>query len=256
MMDSMNYIFKIFRTLIFFVCLSCQIMPEEPLRIGVTKDYPPMAFTNKQGNLAGLEIDFARLISSHLDREIIFVPLPFSELLPNIQRKEIDLAMAGISNTLDRSFNVNFLPAYAEVSTMLLIRREQANEFQKFTQQFKSRLIAGYKKNSTGGLIINHEFNKNKQMAYDDTDQAVTALLNKEIDFLLQEEPVVSQYLQTHDNLVAIPWGSNKEALAWAVNHENHALYSSLNNIYLKMKVNGSLNKTIHKWMPSYNQGK
>ena len=80
---------------------------EPTLRVGVSPDYPPVIF-ERDGEIVGIEADFAHRLGRDLHRPIEFVEIPFPDLLDALEAGEIDVVMSGLSNTPDRASRVQF----------------------------------------------------------------------------------------------------------------------------------------------------
>src|SRR5262249_52015304 len=95
--------------------------PPSQIRVGGTPNYPPLIF-KEDGQLRGLEADFARQIGEDTGAKIVFVELPWEEEIPALEKNKVDVVMSGLSVTEDRAARVAFVTPYAEVGQMALIR--------------------------------------------------------------------------------------------------------------------------------------
>ena len=93
-----------FRTLFLLICLSLSAVSAwaETLRIGMSPDYPPLAY-KQDGRIVGIEADNAKAVGKVLDRQMKLIEMPFEKLLPALQAGEVDVVMSGISVTPQRS---------------------------------------------------------------------------------------------------------------------------------------------------------
>lgn len=83
-----------------------------PLIVGTAADYPPFAYYDEEGALAGLDIDLMRAIGTEIGREIAFKDFAFDGLIPALELGQIDAAIAAISATPERAARVAFGPVY------------------------------------------------------------------------------------------------------------------------------------------------
>jgi ABC-type amino acid transport substrate-binding protein len=99
------------------------------LRIAMTVDlWPPFYFLNKNQQLAGLDIDMANEIARRLDVRVRFVreAKTFDEIVTMIVERRADIAVAYLSDTLDRAKLVRFTRPYVQVKPAVLINRALA----------------------------------------------------------------------------------------------------------------------------------
>jgi cyclohexadienyl dehydratase len=79
------------------------IIASGKLRIGTTGDYRPFTFRNPQtGKFEGYDIDMAAALAAALGVTTEFVPTRWSDLAGDFEADRFDIAMGGVSITLDR----------------------------------------------------------------------------------------------------------------------------------------------------------
>jgi cyclohexadienyl dehydratase len=79
------------------------ILERQTLRVGTTGDYRPFTALDKAtGEYSGFDIDMARSLAKALGVSIAFAPTSWSSLAKDLAAGEFDIAMGGVSITLDR----------------------------------------------------------------------------------------------------------------------------------------------------------
>lgn len=99
------------------------------LRIAMTADFwPPFYYLDKRQQLAGLDIDMATEIARRLGVRVRFVreARTFDEIVAMIVERRADIAVAYLSDTLDRAKLVRFTRPYVQVKPAVLINRALA----------------------------------------------------------------------------------------------------------------------------------
>jgi ABC-type amino acid transport substrate-binding protein len=94
------------------------------LRVGMTGEQPPLNMTAKSGELIGLEVALVRVLARSLGVEARLVKLPFQELLPALERGEVDIVMSGLTITPERSARVTLVGPYYTSGKALLTKSE------------------------------------------------------------------------------------------------------------------------------------
>ena len=100
------------------------------LRIAMTADlWPPFYYLNKNQQLAGLDIDMATEIARRLAVRVRFVreAKTFDEIVTMVVERRADIAVAYLSDTLDRAKLVRFTRPYVQVKPAVLINRALAS---------------------------------------------------------------------------------------------------------------------------------
>lgn len=78
------------------------------LRVCLTGDYKPFSFLRPDGDFEGIDVDLARSLSTALGVEPRFVKTTWSTLMDDFTGGACDIAMGGISITLDRQLRAAF----------------------------------------------------------------------------------------------------------------------------------------------------
>ena len=99
------------------------------LRIAMTADlWPPFYYLNKNKELAGLDIDMATEIARRLGVRVRFVreAKTFDEIVTMVVDRRADIAVAYLSDTLERAKLVRFTRPYVQVKPAVLLNRALA----------------------------------------------------------------------------------------------------------------------------------
>ena len=96
------------------------------LRIGTESSFPPFAFRDDTGNLAGFDVELARTVASRLNKEVVFVDMAFDALLPALSAGKIDMIAAGLSVTPERSKRAEFSRPYFFSHDAIVTRKGEA----------------------------------------------------------------------------------------------------------------------------------
>lgn len=79
-----------------------QILDSGVLRIGTTGDYAPFSHRADDAPLSGIDIDLARHLAGALEVAPVFVTTTWPALMQDLAEGAYDIAMSGVSRTLDR----------------------------------------------------------------------------------------------------------------------------------------------------------
>jgi cyclohexadienyl dehydratase len=79
------------------------IITRGTLRVGMTGDYLPFSYLDKAtSKFSGFDVDMAEALGKALGVKVEFVPTAWPQLMQDFQADRFDVAMGGISVTLDR----------------------------------------------------------------------------------------------------------------------------------------------------------
>lgn len=79
-----------------------QIRDSGILRVGTTGDYAPFSESRVAGQYNGIDIDLIHDLANTLEVEVVLVATSWPSLLSDLSSNEFDIAMSGISRTLQR----------------------------------------------------------------------------------------------------------------------------------------------------------
>ncbi len=88
------------------------ILARGALRVGTTGDYPPFTARGADGGYSGLDIDAAQSLGAALGVRVEFVATRWSDLVRDLDAGAFDIAMGGVSVTLERQKKAYFSAPY------------------------------------------------------------------------------------------------------------------------------------------------
>jgi cyclohexadienyl dehydratase len=98
------------------------------VRVCSTGDYRPFTYRDPQGRWSGLDVDLAGDLAKRLGVKLELVPTTWSTLMDDLDGK-CDLAMGGISITLDRAKRARFSAPYLRDGKAAAVRCADAARF-------------------------------------------------------------------------------------------------------------------------------
>jgi cyclohexadienyl dehydratase len=72
------------------------------LRVGLSEDYRPFSFVDASGKIEGIDVDAAESLAQSLGVKLDIVKTTWSTLKSDLEANSFDIAMGGITMTLDR----------------------------------------------------------------------------------------------------------------------------------------------------------
>jgi polar amino acid transport system substrate-binding protein len=221
------------------------------LRIGISPDYPPLAYKEAPFGLVGLEVDFANLLGKELGKEIVFVETPFPELIKALLEGRIDIIMSGMSVTAERVKLVNFADSYAPVGQMALVRAKDVAAFPNSQTFLNTTQKVGFVQDTTGEMAARGLFLRAKVVPQPAIEVGVEALRKGEIDVFIHDAPTIWRIAANprEQELKGLYWPLTKEYLAWAVRKDDEPLRFALNRELAEMNTSGKLKEMLSRWV-------
>lgn len=113
------------------------------LKVAMEGVYPPFNFKEKSGELAGYDVDVARLVAGKLGVKVEFVTTEWASILAGLASKKYDviISQVGINPKRERVFD--FSTPYIYSAPMLILRKDDKNNWTSLEQLKGKRVGAG-----------------------------------------------------------------------------------------------------------------
>ncbi|OIP71393.1 MAG: amino acid ABC transporter substrate-binding protein [Oscillatoriales cyanobacterium CG2_30_44_21] len=214
------------------------------LTIGVKDNLPPLGFRDRNGNLLGLEIDIARELAKELNLAVELVPLKNRDRLLAIQNSQVDLTIAQVTVTTNRSRLIDFSLPYYTDSTVAIARRDIS------PQELEQTLAMGVLKNSAAIAVIQSRFPKASIIGVSSYGIGLEALRAGKIKAFVGDRTSLWQWLNENPEYAVIgqPLAVHSLAIALPKGLQHLALRDQVFSIVDKWRKNGWLKERAKYW--------
>lgn len=223
---------------------------EKVLRVGTEATFAPFEFMDEQNKeFLGFDMDLIRSIAKEMGYTVEVQNMGFDALIPALEAKNIDVIMASVTITEERSKKLLFSEPYYRSGLSIIVKADNntINSFKDLQGQKVAVQIgtvgAIYASKIPGAVV--REFNYSADSFLEIKSGGVIAAVN--------DLPVNQYYikqLQTKD-MKLVGDVAEVENLGIAVAKSNPALLDEINKALLKIKQNGEYDKIYQKWFAS-----
>lgn len=236
-------------------CMTTTTVQPDPtiLRVGVTPRSQPMVY-KQNGQIMGIEADFAQQLGTALNRKVVFVEVPWEKQINYLEENKTDIIMSNMTITGPRSIRINFTTPYLQsgLSALFLRGRHDPSGLIGSTILNQARQI-GYVKDTTGEFYATQRFTRGKLEGFKDTDAAISAMLAGRVDMFVHDAPIVWWRSSMNERqLVAFPEVLNIEPVGWGIGRHNSALLDEVNALLAEWEKDGTSRKILSNWLPSF----
>ncbi|MXP67510.1 glutamine ABC transporter substrate-binding protein GlnH [Pantoea sp. Aalb] len=222
---------------------------EKKLIIAIDTSFVPFEF--RQGHkYVGFDIELWNAIAKEIKLKYILKPIDFNGIIPALQTKNVDLALAGLTITQERKKVIDFSDSYYTSGLLIMVRKD--NNDIKNIKDLNGKIVA-VKSGTSSADYVKQYIHTKKLRQFPNIDNAYMELSTKRADAVLHDTPNILYFIRTmgKNNFktagssieaqkygIAFPKGSDK--LRRKVNHALKILYK-----------NGTYKTIYKKWFNS-----
>lgn len=227
------------------VLFSSSVFAQDKLKVGVDTAFVPFEF--KQGNkYVGFGLDLWDAIAKKMGVTYELKPMDFGGLIPGLQSRNLDVAMAGITITPVRKRVVDLSNPYYDVGLLMAVK--QNSTLTKFNDLTGKKV--GLKQGTAAASYMKANVKAN-YVEFPNIDNAYLNLQAGNVDAVVHDSPNVLYYVKTAGNGKIKSVGDLKsvpvEQYGFAL-QKNSPYTAKVNKALNDLKVDGTYNKLYSKW--------
>lgn len=217
---------------------------KKPLVVATDTAFVPFEF--KEGDAyVGFDIDLWKEIAGELGREFKLQPMDFSGILPALQTKQVDVALAGITITPERKGSIDFSDGYYDSGFMLMV--PEGSPITGIDD------LAGKTVAMKTGTSANEWAKKNLPdttlRLFPNIDNAYLELQSGRVDAAMHDTPNVLYYIKQNGGGKVKAVGKQQMAQEYGIGFpKGSELTPQVNKALAKIKADGRYNKIYEKW--------
>jgi Na+/H+-dicarboxylate symporter/ABC-type amino acid transport substrate-binding protein len=221
------------------------------LRVGFIRDRMPYSYFNGQGQLVGFDVDLMHKLADDLGVGIEFVPYEVSQLEEELEEDHFDLAISGLTDTLERSVTMLMSEPYLVVNMALVVpdhRREQFSTEQKVNRLGPLRVGVG-----KGSYFARraHEHFPNLHIVELDSYRRFFEDSSLELDALITDAEGGSAWTLVYPHYVVVNPLQRRDSasLAFPIAGRDLVLEEMLKTWINQKKMDGTMDALFDHWM-------
>ncbi len=218
---------------------------EKKLIVATDTAFVPFEF--KQGNqYVGFDIDLWAAIAKELKLDYTLKPMDFSGIIPALQTRNVDLALAGITITDERKRAIDFSDGYYKSGLMVMVRAN--NDEVKSVKDLDGKVLAV--KSGTGSVDYAKEHIKAKELhQFPNIDNAYMELGTNRADAVLHDTPNILYFIKTAGQGKFKAVGNSLEAQQYGIAFPKGSdLRDKVNGALKTLRENGTYAQIYKKW--------
>jgi len=218
---------------------------EDTFVVGMECDYAPFNWSTSDSSSGvqiekgvyadGYDVRIAQKIADALGKKLVIKKIEWNELLMSLKFDNIDAIIAGMTNTPERSKNVDFTSPYYESEMVILVKKDSP-----LTSVTNIQELSGYKVLGQTDTICDECIDQIEGVIHVDPissySDMVNALKNNDVDAVTAELPVANAIISANSDLTYVSFakGNGFEAdtsVSIAISQNNPELLKAVENI-------------------------
>lgn len=217
-------------------------------KLVVATDTAFVPFEFKQGDkYVGFDVDLWDAIAKELKLDYTLKPMDFSGIIPALQTRNVDLALAGITITEERKKAIEFSDGYYKSGLQVMVRNNE-NDI-KGISDLNGKVVAV--KSGTGSVEYAKANIKSKDLRqFPNIDSAYMELGTNRADAVLHDTPNILYFIHTAGKGRFKAVGHSIEAQQYGIAFPKGSddLREKVNGALKTLKENGTYNTLYKKW--------
>lgn len=231
------------------------------LKIGISINYPPLNFNRGQ---KGVEVEMAKELAAFLGVKAVMVPLQLSEYLTALEKRDVDIIIAGLSRNLGRAKKIYFSEPYLSITPAALVHKRVIPQT-KFGDQFEqapirtvwdmsrlSGLKCAVKKSSTYESLLELKFPAFERVIVETNDEGISYLHDGKAQGFLHDS-LFLHHLYRKDaslrsNFVLLSGGNISEDICIGIPFGETVLKNQVDVFIAEMKRMGRIQEWIDRF--------
>jgi len=204
------------------------------LVVGTSTPYEPMEYEDDNGNIVGFDIDIAEAIATVLGVELEIVDMAFDDLLDAVEEGTVDISIAALTITIERSEQVLFSNAYLNAGQIIIVN--ESNGDINSPEDLDNKTV-GVQSGTTSEDEALKYTNESKVITYENYTEARVDILAGEIDAIVIDYSAGVGLIQDIDNLEIVGDPFTDELYGVAIKKGESALKTEIDKVIASIDI-------------------
>ena len=220
--------------------------------VGTTGDYRPFSYLNPTtGELEGLDIDAARELGTALGVDVDLVATTWPTLIDGIVEGRFDIAMSGITRTLERLTRAGLTDAYATLGKCPLIRASDRERFRSMEEIDRAGVRIGVNPGGTNEAFVRSRVTQAEIVVIPQNLAIPDAIAAGDVDVMITDNVEAMLVASERPELQAVSPDAplTSDTVGYLVRRDDQAFLNFLNLWLERRRVSGALARLEQRWL-------
>ncbi len=219
------------------------------LIVGVRDDTKPFGYRDKEGNLAGFEVELSKMLAEFLlgdESKVDFVVVSADDRISMLNSKKVDILAATMTITQQRLRVIDFSESYFVAGQAVMVPVKSI--YTTFNELADKRLIVVF--GTTGEKSLRDIYPTAKILAFKTYTEAFAALKRGDADAIVADDTVLLGYALEDKSVRLLSKRYSREpyAIAFRQGEESKSLQLQVNEYINYLLSTGKLKRLVLKY--------
>jgi polar amino acid transport system substrate-binding protein len=197
-----------------------------------------------------MEVDLARFFASGMEVKLTLRRMPFNDLLPALEKGQVDMILSGMTMTPQRNLKVAFVGPYFASGKSVLTKKKNVESVDELSKMNHPDKVLIALKGSTSQMFVEKLIPKAKLVLADDYDQAVASVRNDKAVAMVADYPicVVSVYRYSDAGFITLAKPISYEPIGVALPANDPLLVNWVQNSLNLLEKSGEIEGLMSRW--------
>ncbi|KQL43565.1 cyclohexadienyl dehydratase [Brevibacillus choshinensis] len=228
------------------------IMKNGYIRVGTTGDYKPFSYLNPTtGEYEGHDIDLAKKLADDLGVKVVFVKTTWPTLMDDLLADKYDIAMGGITRTLERAKKAQLSHPYINFGKSPLIRMADKDKYKSLADIDQPNVKIGVNPGGTNEKFVRANLKNAQIIVFEKNLEIPGKVASGEVDVMITDSIEAKSYAKEDQRLYAplTDQTFTKSQMGFLMPRGDFVFGNWVNVWMEEMTLKGDLEKITNKWM-------
>lgn len=184
--------------------LTKDIIARGTLNVGVAL-FEPWTYKNAKGELVGHEIEIVEKLAADLGVKVKLQPYPWTDIVPALNKGEVDVIAAGMAITPKRAISVNFSQPYFSSGATMVAHTETTKHINGLAQINRKAIVVATVEGNYSQAVAKRLFPDATHRVFSVEKQAETAVMAGDVHVYITNFPAAQRLVKAHQGMLDLP---------------------------------------------------
>jgi len=227
-----------------------QVIAAGKLKICTAGDYKPFTYYKEDGSFEGIDIDFGKALAKSLNVEPVFVKTTWANLMADFLEK-CDVAMGGVSVTLDRQRKASFSVSHMVDGKAPIVRCADLGRFPNFAAIDQPGVRAIVNPGGTNERFARANYKQASLMLHPDNVTIFQQIIENKADVMVTDTSETLWQAKQHPELCPVPMEKPLQYAekAYMLPRADVAFKEYVDTWMHLLKMTGGYDQIVNSWL-------